>query len=118
MVGVMVTEPVIGLLDLELDSIGATRMGDPMSMDSMAPGVGIYITRRRGGEITGALARVGSASNGRGQSPIDGGYFVLYFRRVVTDSFGGDWASSPGPGNQLGTTESHGRFCAVRLTTG
>ena len=44
---VAVSQPVIGTLDLQTDSVGATRMGDPMSADAATPGVGVYVNSTR-----------------------------------------------------------------------
>lgn len=111
----VLTQPVIGQLDLALDSIGATRMGDPMSDSNAMPGVGLYVTRLPGG--TGVVGRVGAGSNARGLMPFDAGYFTLFIQRVNSDGIWGIWRSSPGAGG-LVTPEARGHFCAARLTTG
>ena len=111
---VTVTQPVVGLLELPLDSIGAVRMGDPMSEDASSPGIAIYITRTRAGEVADILARVGSGSNARGQLPsFDAGFFTLFVRRLGPDGIWGDWRSSPGAGGGL-DRETVGHFCAIK----
>lgn len=114
---VVVSQPTIGRLDLALDSIGAVRMGDPMSDSINTPGVGLYVTQLAGGGVTGVVARVGSGSNVRGQMLFDGGYFTLHVRRVGPDGIFGSWTSSPGSGGMV-TTDPAGHFCAVRTTDG
>jgi hypothetical protein len=107
----VISQPTIGQLDLAMEDIGATRMGDPMAAGDTTPGVGFYVTRLRNGAVQGVVARVGSASNARGQMLFDGGYFALYVREVLGDRIGGGWASAPGGVGQ----EARGHFCAVRV---
>ena len=111
---VVVTQPTIGQLDLAVADIGATQMGDPMSDSAATPGVGLYVTRVRGGEVTGVVARVGSASNIRNQTLFDGGYFTLHIAGVSRDGLWGTWRSSAGTGFM--TAEPAGHFCALRRT--
>jgi len=108
-----VSQPTIGRLDLSLDSIGATRMGDTMADSNTMPGVGLYVTRLPGGAVTGVVGRVGSGANLRGSTPFDAGYFTLFIQRVSADGIWGIWRSSPGTGG-LVTPEARGYFCAVR----
>lgn len=110
----VVSQPVIGTMDLAADDIGATRMGDFMATDAAMPGVGVYVTGRRGGPVTGVVARVGSGSNVRGQLVFDGGYFTLYVGRIGSTGIWGGWASSPGTGG-LVTPDARGHFCAEKL---
>jgi len=110
---ITVTQPMIGTMDLAADSIGATRMGDLMATDAAMPGVGVYVTSRRGGPVTGVIARVGSGSNARGQMGFDGGYFTLFITRVSHNGIEGGWRSSPGAGGAA-TAEAQGHFCAER----
>lgn len=109
----LVHQPAFGSLDLPLEEIGATRMGDPTATDSAMPGVGVYVTSGRGGETTSVTARVGSASNVRGQQVFDGGYFALYLRRLDAQGIWGGWASAPGTVG-LTTSEASGHFCVRR----
>lgn len=109
----VVTQPVIGVLDLAVDDLGATRMGDLMATDAARPGVGVYVSSRRGGPVTGVIARVGSGSNVRGQMVFDGGYFTLYVGRVGSNGAWGGWASSPGTGGMV-TPDARGHFCAEK----
>ena len=109
----VVTQPVIGTMDLVTDEIGATRMGDLMATDAAMPGVGVYVTTRRGGPATGVIARVGSASNVRGQMVFDAGYFTLFVGRVGPTGIWGGWSSSPGTVG-LVTADARGHFCAAR----
>ena len=112
---VLVSQPTIGQLDLALEDVGATRMGDPMAANDTMPGVGFYVTRLRNGEVRGVVARVGSGSNARGMMLFDGGYFALYVRSIATDGIAGGWASAPG--GTIGQ-EARGHFCAVRIADG
>jgi hypothetical protein len=111
---VAVSQPVIGMLELATDSVGATRMGDPMAADAATPGVGVYVTSRRGGPVTGVIARVGSGSNVRGQMVFDGGYFTLFVARVSPTGIWGGWRSSPGAGGMV-APDAQGHFCAEKL---
>lgn len=111
----LVSQPTIGRLDLALDSIGAVRMGDPMSDSAAMPGVGLYVTQLRDGAVTGVVARVGSGSNVRGQMLFDGGYFTLYVRRISAEGIWGGWESSAGSGGMV-TTNPSGHFCALRVS--
>lgn len=108
-----VSQPTIGRLDLALDSIGATRMGDTMADSNTMPGVGLYVTRLPGGAVTGVVGRVGSGANARGSTPFDAGYFTLFIQRVNGEGIWGTWRSSPGPGG-LVIPEARGHFCAMR----
>jgi hypothetical protein len=107
----VVEQPTIGQLDLAMEDVGATRMGDPMAEADTMPGVGFYVTRLRNGAVQGVVARVGSASNTRGQMLFDGGYFALYVREVESDRISGGWASAPGGMGR----EATGHFCARRI---
>jgi hypothetical protein len=111
---VIVQQPTIGQLDLALDAVGATPMGDPMAINDSMPGVGFYVTRLRNGDVTGVIARVGSGSNARGQMLFDGGYFALYIRHIAPDRILGGWASAPGGMGE----EARGHFCAMRVAAG
>lgn len=111
--GVAVTQPVIGQLDLAIDSIGAVQMGDLMSTDAATPGVGFYVTRRPCGEVSGIIGRVGSLSNARGPGPIDAGHFTLFIRQVTPTGIWGGWTSNPGSGGLI-APDAVGRFCALR----
>ena len=111
-----IDQPSIGTLEVEPDSIGATRMGDLMAADPGQPGVGVYVATRPGGEVTGIVARIGSLSNARptpGMVAFDGGHFSLHVKRVDENGFWGDWLSSPGPGGMM-TAEARGHFCAIK----
>jgi len=108
----VVNQPVIGTLDVATDDIGAIRMGDLMATDAALPGVGVYVASRRGGPITGVVARVGSGSNARGLMAFDGGYFTLFVGRVGPGGIWGGWASSTGT---TVTSDARGHFCAEKL---
>jgi hypothetical protein len=111
--GTVITQPSIGQLDMELDSIGAVRMGDPMALDSTMPGIAFYVSHRPGGEASGVIGRVGSASNSRGPGGMDAGHFTLFVRRISTDGIWGGWTSNPGAGGLL-TPDARGHFCALK----
>lgn len=111
--GTVITQPFIGQLDMELDSIGAVRMGDPMAADSSLPGVAFYVSHRPNGEASGVIGRVGSASNSRGPSGMDAGHFTLFVRRISADGIWGGWTSNPGAGGFI-TPDARGHFCALR----
>ncbi len=105
------TMPLYGATDTDLDAVGALRLGDPMSLDPMSPGVAVL--EQRGSEKdahTEITLRLGSAANRRDVQAFDGGFMALYVRWIEEGRFGGAWASGV-----IGR-ESEGYFCAVGIT--
>lgn len=98
-----VTIPLIGSLEIALDSVGAVQVGSLVSTDPHAPGVAVYV---RPGEI---LLRLGADANRRGQFAFEGGYTVLRVHAIDEQGFRGYWTS----GGNAGTIAS-GYFCAVK----
>jgi len=102
---------MIGVTSTQLEAVGALRLGDPGSLDSLAPGVAIYEQHPATGAPTVTI-RIGSETTSvppAGLLRIEGSYMVLYVRRITSDGFFGGWASGDG------RTEVHGHFCAVRV---
>ncbi len=105
------TMPLYGATDTDLDAVGALRLGDPMSLDPMSPGVAVL--EQRGSEKdahTEITLRLGSAANRRDVQAFDVGFTALYVHRIEEGRVGGAWASGV-----IGR-ESEGYFCAVGIT--
>ncbi len=100
-----------GAMDMDLEAVGARRLGDISSPDPRAPGIAVYEQMSASGVPT-VTARVGSvitAPPPPGLVQIEGAYTVLFVRRIGPDGFAGGWASG------LEREEARGHFCAVRL---
>lgn len=93
--------PLVGTTDVDVEAVGALRMGDLDATDPAAPGVLVIETSG-----TNILLRLGSASNRRDQASFDAGYTVLRLTRIANGGFDGSWRS----GSRDGTTR--GFFCA------
>lgn len=102
--------PFHGWSDIDLEAIGAHRLGDVSSRSPQAPGVLVLTTSDSSGPdaVNSVTFRFGSHANQAGLLLFDGAYTALYVRWIDRDAFGGDWASGvQGP-------EASGSFCAVR----
>ena len=102
-----------GWTDVQLDEIGAHRLGDPSSTDVEAPGVLVLTSPDPAspGKVGSVTLRIGSQANRSDIVRFDGAYTALYVRWIEPDAFGGDWASGiTGP-------EAVGEFCAVRTAS-
>ena len=95
--------PLAGSTDVDVEAVGALRMGDLGSTDPMAPGVLVIETAP-----TNILLRLGSESNRRDEASFDGGYTILTVHQIANGGFDGNWRS----GSRDGTTR--GYFCARR----
>ena len=105
------TMPLYGATDADLEGVGGLRLGDPMSLDPMSPGVAVL--EQRGSEESASTAitlRLGSAANRRDVQAFDGGFMALYVHRIEEGRFGGAWASG------VTGRESEGYFCAFGIT--
>jgi hypothetical protein len=104
--------PYYGWTDLQLDDVGAHRLGDPGSQDRSAPGV-LVLTSPDAADLAAAgsvTLRIGSQANRSDIVRFDGAYTALYVRWIADDSFGGEWASGiTGP-------VAGGEFCALRTS--
>ncbi len=99
-----------GTADIDLEQVGAVRLGDLMSRDTVAPGVAVLERRvgAAGREVSEITLRLGSLANQRNNTRFDGAYTALRVTWVDMAGFGGTWASGvTGP-------ESGGYFCAFR----
>jgi hypothetical protein len=102
-----------GTASIQLESVGAVRLGDPASSSDETPGVGAYVTRDSLNlTLTGLLMRVGSTMNAGGPPVFDAAFTVFYVQRVRSNDIWGTWRSASGVG--LGTTQAEGYFCAMR----
>lgn len=97
--------PLLGSTDVELDAVGALKVGDPMSEDPEAPGVLVLEQDRSDGRSV--ILRLGSEANRRDQLRFDGAYTVLRVHRIDADGFSGSWESGSSDVRSLG------HFCAV-----
>ena len=96
-----------GSTDVDLEAVGAVRLGDLGSLDPKRPGV---VVVERKGAIT---LRLGSEANRRDVARFDGGFTALRVGKVSRNGFTGSWRS--GVGIQR---SSAGYFCAVRRADG
>lgn len=98
------TAPLYGAADVDVEPVGAVRLGELMSRDPEMPGVLVVE------QDDGIVLRLGSEANRRGLIRFDGGYFALRVRRMTDTDFAGSWASGvTGP-------EARGHFCARAIT--
>lgn len=101
-----VTSPLFGSTDIDVEAVGAVRVGDLSSLDPAAPGV--LVIESETGTSPSILLRLGSTANRRDLVRFDGGYAVLTVIEIAAGSFGGTWSSGArGP-------DSEGVFCATR----
>lgn len=96
-----------GSTDVDLEAVGAVRLGHLGSLDPTRPGV-VMVERK--GSIT---LRLGSEANRRDVVRFDGGFTALRVGGTTQDGFTGSWSS--GVGIQR---SSAGYFCAVRMAGG
>ena len=101
--------PLYGFTDLDPESVGAHRVGDPGSRDPAAPGV-LVLERAEYGRRVITL-RLGSDANRKDLVRYDGTYTVLSVKSVDEKGFAGSWRSGGG----LGFTVNTGYFCAWKV---
>lgn len=99
--------PLQGALDIDLDQVGARRIGDVTSTDPEAPGVLVLEFDRRG--TRHVMLRLGSDANRVDERLYDGGHTVLRVRQITADGFAGTWESG------VRSSVTTGYFCATRL---
>ena len=101
-----VTSPLYGSTDVNLEAVGAVRVGSLSSEDPASPGV--LVIESETGLSPSILLRLGADANRRTLLRFDGGYTVLTVIEVGEESFGGIWSSGVrGP-------DSEGFFCATQ----
>jgi hypothetical protein len=101
--------PLYGSTDLDLEALGALRMGGLDSSDPAAPGVGVYETRAADRSRPASIVlRLGSEANRREGAALDGGTSVLRVTRIAVDGFAGTWRSRVNA-----QTVAAGWFCAT-----
>ena len=98
--------PLYGTADVDLESIGAHRVGDTVSDAPDGPGVLVLEFDRDGAR--NVLLRLGSAANRRDSMLTDGAYTVLVVHEIAADGFSGSWRSGSH------TSDSRGHFCATK----
>ena len=104
------SSPLRGATDIDLEAVGAVRVGDPGSKDWAAPGV-LVLESHQGGTAR-ILLRLGADANRAGEPLFDGGYAVLEVAEIIASGFAGSWRSG---------VEGHsvsGHFCATRAKLG
>ena len=101
-----VTSPLFGSTDVDLEGVGAVRVGSLSSEDPASPGV--LVIESETGTSPSILLRLGSDANRRTLVRFDGGYTVLTVVEITAESFRGTWSSGA-----LGRG-SEGFFCATR----
>jgi hypothetical protein len=100
-----VTSPLFGSTDVNVEGVGAVRVGSLSSEEPDSPGVLVIESDTGAGQSI--LVRLGSDANRRDLVRFDGGYAVLNVVEITTESFGGTWSSGArGP-------DSEGFFCAT-----
>ena len=101
-----VTSPLFGSTDVNVEAVGAVRVGSLSSQDPASPGV--LVIESETGTSPSILLRLGSDANRRDVVRFDGGYAVLAVVEITAESFSGTWSSGArGPG-------SEGFFCATQ----
>ena len=101
-----VTSPLFGSTDVNIEGVGAVRVGSLSSQDPESPGV--LVIESETGASPSILLRFGSSANRRDVVRFDGGYAVLNVVEISAESFSGTWSSGArGP-------EAEGFFCATR----
>ncbi len=98
--------PLYGFTDIDPESVGAHRVGDPGSRDPSAPGVLVLERVEYGRPII--TLRLGSDANRQDLVRYDGEYAVLSVSSIDEDGFTGSWRSGGG----LGWSTTTGYFCA------
>lgn len=98
--------PLGGSTDVDVEAVGALRLGDLGSDDPSAPGVLVIET-----DGPSIILRLGSEPNRRDQVAFDGGYTVLTVHQVGADGFDGSWSSGSG------VVVNEGYFCARGIGT-
>jgi hypothetical protein len=100
-----VTSPLFGSTDVDVEAVGAVRVGSLSSEDPESPGV--LVIESETGASPSILIRLGSDANRRNVVRFDGGYTVLTVVEITAESFGGTWSSgAQGPA-------AEGFFCAT-----
>ena len=101
-----VTSPLFGSTDVNVEAVGAVRVGSLSSQDPASPGV--LVIESETGASPSILLRLGSDANRRDLVRFDGGYAVLTVVEITAESFSGTWSSGArGP-------DSEGFFCATQ----
>jgi hypothetical protein len=101
-----VTVPLIGSADIALERVGAVRIGDIGSTESLKPGLAIWVSQSDSG--VSAVLRIGQEEIPSDLIRFDGGFTALFLRQVSATSMRGGWASGVAPG------QAGGYFCAER----
>jgi hypothetical protein len=101
-----VTSPLFGSTDVNVEGVGAVRVGSLSSQDPESPGV--LVIESETGASPSILIRLGSDANRREVVRFDGGYAVLSVVEIASESFSGIWTS----GSRGSSSE--GFFCATR----
>ncbi len=101
-----VTSPLFGTTDINVEAVGAVRVGDLSSRNPASPGV--LVIESETGTSPSILLRLGSDANRRDLVRFDGGYAVLRVVEITAESFSGTWSSG------ARRPDSEGFFCATQ----
>ena len=104
-----VSTPLYGFTDVDPESVGAHRVGDPGSRDPSAPGVLVLERVEYGQPII--TMRLGSLANRPDLVRYDGAYTVLSVSKIDEEGLAGSWRS----GGDMGFTVTTGYFCAWKV---
>ncbi len=86
-----VSSPLYGSTDVNVEDVGAVRVGSLSSEDPESPGV--LVIESETGASPSILLRLGSDANRRDLIRFDGGYAVLTVVEITAESFSGTWSS-------------------------
>jgi hypothetical protein len=103
-----VVSPLYGTTDIQVQEVGALRIGSLLTGDPSAPGVLVIESQTAQGPSI--LLRFGADANRRDLGLFDGGFTVLELHEISGEGFSGTWTS----GAQGSRTEGH--FCAERAS--
>ena len=101
--------PLYGTANLDLEAVGAVRIGDLESSDPMQPGVAVLEQRSTDSDSPPTITlRFGSLANQRDITRFDGGYMALRVSWIESGAFGGTWESG------VRSQTAGGYFCAFQ----
>jgi hypothetical protein len=101
---------LVGRTDIDVDRVGAYRVGAFDVSGDSAPGVLVFL---RSDDPPSIMLRLGSGANARAvPQPIEGEFTVLLVHRLGAQGFAGSWRSG------ANVERAAGHFCASRLAEG
>lgn len=100
--------PLSGWTDVDVEAVGAQRVGRLRTDDLAAPGV--LVIEADGSNGRTIFLRMGSDANRLDRVAIDGAYTVLSVKRIADAGFAGTWTSG------VSGVTTQGYFCAQKRT--